>query len=175
VISGSELDVFDFGQGSSITAKDNGGCGLALVSGGLLLVVAPPPLFGSGINVITLQNNAACGIFMPATGFIESPLGAARIIVEGSPVGLMFGDNSGANIIGGLRVAKNGVGVLGDGGGSMTFGSMGANVSFIQGNTTDVDLRFGSRATFCSMTVGTVRNDGTALARTLPACPSPPL
>jgi hypothetical protein len=57
----------------------------------------------------------------------------------------------------------------------MTFGSFGPNSSSITGNTAaDVDLRFGSRVTFCgATTVGTVANDGTALSRTLGACPPP--
>lgn len=174
VIVGSELDVFDFGQGNHIIASHNGGCGLAIISGGLLLVLSPPPLFGSGINVFTVKDNGACGIFIPTNGSIESPLGAAKFIIENNPVGLSYGNNSGGVILGGLQVQNNGVGVLADGAGSITFGSFADNTSFISDNsTTDVDLRFGSRVTFCDMTVGAVLKDDTALTQTLSPCPSP--
>lgn len=176
VIAGSELDIFDFGQGSHITANNNGGCGLAIVSGGLLLVLSPPPLFGSGINVVTVRSNNVCGVFMPTNGHIESPLGAAKFVIENNPVGLNFGNNSGGFIIGGLQLHNNEIGVLADGAGSITFGSFAGNPSSITGNTTaDLDLNFGSRVTFCDITVGTVVNDSTALTRTVSTCPAPPL
>ncbi|NIV36183.1 MAG: hypothetical protein GWN58_44070, partial [Anaerolineae bacterium] len=51
VIDSVEFAIFGFAasQGSSITANDNGGCGLAIISSGRLVVVSPPPFFGSGI------------------------------------------------------------------------------------------------------------------------------
>jgi hypothetical protein len=175
VMAGSELNIFDFGQGSNITTSGNGGCGIAIVSGAHLLVLSPPPLFGSGINVITVQDNGVCGFFMPVNGSVESPLGAARFIVENNPVGLALGNNSAGFILGGLQVQGNGIGVLADGTGHITFGAFVGNPSFITGNiVTDVDLQFGSRATFCDITIDNVNNDSTALVRTLPSCPAPP-
>lgn len=176
VMAGSELNIYDFGQGSNITASGNGGCGIAIVSGAHMLVLSPPPLFGSGINVITVKDNGVCGFFMPANGSVESPLGAARFIVENNPVGLIMGNNSSGFVFGGLQVQGNGIGVLADGAGHISFGSFAGNLSFITGNiVADVDLHFGTRITFCEITVGTVTNDTTALARTLPSCPAPPL
>jgi hypothetical protein len=176
LIGGSDLYIrgFPTPQPSSISANSNGLCGLLIPSGGRLVVQVPGPFFGSGINLIRAENNGACGISLPVDGAIDSPFGGAQFIIANNPVGLRYGNNSGGLILGGLQVHNNGIGVLANGAGHMTFGSFGPNTSSITGNSTDVDLRFGSRVTFCGMTtVGTVTNDSTALARTLANCPPP--
>ena len=100
-----------------------------------------------------------------------APFATAKFVIENNPIGLNFGDESGAVIIGGLSVRNNETGVLADGAGSLTFVSVPPNPSVIENNDTDVDLLFGSRLTAGGAPLGPVQCDGTALIRGRAVCP----
>jgi hypothetical protein len=162
--SGSQLAIFGFNvsQGSTLTASGNGRGGIVMTGGSL-------EVYGLGPNVITASNNGE-GIFV-AGGFIVSPSGAGKFVIENNPVGLNFGPAGGAVIVGGLTVRNNKTGVLADGAGPLTFVSIPPNPSSVTGNATDVDLRFGTRATFGGVTIGTITCDNTVLSRGTTTCP----
>jgi hypothetical protein len=173
VLNGATMAIsgFDTAQGSSITANNNQ-CGLVAGGGGRFNIIGTPST-PPGANVITVKNNADCGIWLPGSGSLESPSGAGKFIVEGNSVGIRLGDNSTALIIGGARVQSNtSEGLLADGAGALTFVSVPPNPSVILGNGTDVSLHFGTRATFGDVTIGMIFTDGTAVCRGLPpTCP----
>jgi hypothetical protein len=162
--SGSLLAIFGFNvsQGSTLTANANGRAGIVLTGGSL-------EVYGSGPNIITATNNGE-GIFV-AGGFIVSSSGAGKFVIENNPVGLNFGPAGGAVIVGGLTVRNNKTGILADGAGPLTFVSIPPNPSAVTGNGTDVDLLFGTRATFGGATIGTITCDKTVLSRGTTMCP----
>ena len=157
-------------QGSTLTVNGNGESGILLDSSSLSVFGEP---FGSAANVITVSNNGVNGIWLPSLASIISPFATAQFVIENNPTGINFESNSGAIIIGGLTVRNNGTGVLADGAGALTLVSIPPNPSSITDNTdVDVDLRFGSRATFGGPPfVGSVACDGTVLIRGSAGCP----
>ena len=160
---------FSRSQGSTITADDNSGDGMA-ISGGSLTVFGGS-FFGSGANTISASGNGAAGVWLPGWGKIVAPFATARFVIESNTIGLNFGDGSGAAIIGGLSVRNNKTGVLADGAGSLSFVSVPPNPSVIEDNETDVELLFGSRLTAGGVPLGPVKCDGTALIRGSAVCP----
>ena len=160
--SNSQLAVFGFAgsQGSTFTIDANGQAGLGL--GSSLLNV-----FSESTIAIT---NSPLGILCGA-GKIISPFGVGRFVIENNVVGLDFGLDGTALLVGGLTVRNNGTGVRGDGAGVLTFISIPSNPSAITGNGVDVDLRFGARATIEGVDVGTITCDSTVLSRGTTVCP----
>ena len=160
--SNSQLAVFGFAgsQGSTFTIDANGGGGIVL--GDSILNV-----FESTTIAIT---NSPLGILVGA-GKIISPFGVGTFVIENNGVGLDFGLDGTALLVGGLTVRNNGTGVRGDGAGVLTFISIPENPSAITGNGVDVDLRFGARATFDGVDVGTITCDSTVLSRGTTVCP----
>ena len=160
--SNSQLAVFGFAgsQGSTFTIDANGG-------GGILLGDSILNVFSESTIAIT---NSPLGILCGA-GKIISPFGVARFVIENNVVGLDFGLDGTALLVGGLTVRNNGTGVRGDGAGVLTFISIPSNPSAITGNGVDVDLRFGARATIEGVEVGTITCDSTVLSRGTTVCP----
>jgi len=160
--SNSQLAVFGFdvSRGSTFTIDANGGGGIVL--GDSILNV-----FESTTISIT---NSALGILVGA-GKIISPFGVGTFVIENNGVGLDFGLDGTALLVGGLTVRNNGTGVRGDGAGVLTFISIPENPSAITGNGVDVDLRFGARATIEGVDVGTITCDSTVLSRGTTVCP----
>ena len=160
--SNSQLAVFGFtgSQGSTFTIDANGG-------GGILLGDSILNVFSESTIAIT---NSPLGILCGA-GKIISPFGVARFVIENNVVGLDFGLDGTALLVGGLTVRNNGTGVRGDGAGVLTFISIPSNPSAITGNGVDVDLRFGARATIEGVDVGTITCDSTVLSRGTTVCP----
>ena len=160
--SNSQLAVFGFAgsQGSTFTIDANGG-------GGILLGDSILNVFSESTIAIT---NSPLGILCGA-GKIISPFGVGRFVIENNGVGLDFGLDGTALLVGGLTVRNNGTGVRGDGAGVLTFISIPSNPSAITGNGVDVDLRFGARATFDGVDVGTITCDSTVLSRGTTVCP----
>ena len=160
--SNSQLAVFGFAgsQGSTVTIDANGRAGIVL--GDSILNV-----FESTTISIT---NSPLGILVGA-GKIISPFGVGTFVIENNGVGLDFGLDGTALLVGGLTVRNNGTGVRGDGAGVLTFISIPPNPSAITGNGVDVDLRFGARATFAGVDVGTITCDSTVLSRGTTVCP----
>jgi hypothetical protein len=62
-------------------------------------------------------------------------------------------------------------GVLADGAGTLTLGSIADNPSTITGNGTDMRLLFGTRSTIEGVTIGTLSCDATVLSRGTKICP----
>jgi hypothetical protein len=79
----------------------------------------------------------------------------------------------GTNILirGGLSVQGNATGVVADGAGTLTLGSVDDNPSAITGNGTDMRLQFGTRSTIEGVTIGTLVCDATVLSRGTKICP----
>ena len=160
--SNSQLAVFGFAgsQGSTFTIDANGG-------GGILLGDSILNVFSESTIAIT---NSPLGILCGA-GKIISPFGVGTFVIENNGVGLDFGLDGTALLVGGLTVRNNGTGVRGDGAGVLTFISIPPNPSAITGNGVDVDLRFGARATIEGVDVGTITCDSTVLSRGTTVCP----
>jgi hypothetical protein len=171
VVGGSQLVIFAFAesQSSTLTAKGNGASGIVVLTGSL--EVYPPQLPNNGAATITSANNGTDGIAL-FNGFLVSPFGTARFVVENNKVGMNFGQGSGATIVGGLMVQNNAtVGLLADSADSLTLTSIPANPSAILGNDRDVDVRFGTRITVAGVAIGTMVCDGTVLSRGSTTCP----
>ena len=127
--------------------------------------------FGSGAYIITAANNGADGILVSA-GFLASPFGTGKFVLENNTTGLNFINGAGAVIRGGLSVQNNGTGVLADGADTLTLVSIPPNPSVVENNGTNVDLKFGTRATFEEVTIGgTITCDATVLIRGSTVCP----
>jgi hypothetical protein len=162
--SNSQLAVFSHAasRGSTFTIDANGGGGIVL--GDSILNV-----FRSE-STITITNSPL-GILVGA-GKIISPDGAGTFVIENNGVGLDFGLDGTALLVGGLTVRNNGTGVrTTNGAGVLTFISIPSNPSAITGNGVDVDLVFGARATFDGVDVGTITCDSTVLSRGTTVCP----
>src|SRR4029434_2246719 len=114
--------------------------------------------------------NSPLGILVAASKII-SPNGVGRYVIKASGGGLDCSLDGAALLVGGLTVRNNGTGVRGDGAGVLTFISIPSNPSAITGNGVDVDLRFGARATFDGVDVGTITCDSTVLSRGTTVCP----
>jgi hypothetical protein len=88
---------------------------------------------------------------------------------------VVLSEGASALLVGGLTVEQNQTGLLADGAGTLTLVSIPPNPSSIQNNGgnggTDVDLRFGTRATLVNVAIGTIVCDGTVLSRGTKLCP----
>ncbi len=159
----SQLAVFGFASSarSTLTVDANVQGGI-LIGDGLLNVFAE--------TTITVTNSPV-GIRV-LNGNIVSPFGSGTFIIENNDVGLDFRLGGTAIFRGGLTVRNNGTGVQTEhGAGVLWFISIPPNPSAITGNGLDVDLRFGARATFDGVAVGTITCDGTVLSRGTTVCP----
>jgi hypothetical protein len=171
LVAGSgQVAIFGFtaAQGSTLTANGNGDRGIIIA--GSLLTILGGDFFGSGANVITATNNGADGILVSA-GFFTSPFGTGKFVLENNTTGLNFINGAGAVIRGGLSVQNNGTGVSADGAGTLTLVSIPSNPSVVENNGTDVDLKFGTRATFDGVSIGNITCDPTVLSRGSTVCP----
>jgi hypothetical protein len=161
---------FTAAQGSTLTANGNGNLGIIIFTPQSQLTILSSDV-GSGANIITAANSGADGILVSA-GFIASPFGTGKFVLEHNTTGLNLIEGAGAVVTGGLSVRNNGTGVLTDGTGTLTLVSVPSNPSSIQNNNgTDVDLKFGTRATFDGVTIGTITCDATVLSRGTTVCP----
>lgn len=166
--AGSSLTSFLFAaaQGSTLTVTNHGFAGLIVFNAALELYATN--------STISAANNGI-GIYLPLNGQITntSPFGGAAFLLENNGVGLQFEGGSGAQIVGGpLTVQNNGTGILADGAGTLTLVSAPPGASSIQNNTgTDVDLKFGTRATLDGVAVSTITCDATVLSRGSTVCP----
>jgi Right handed beta helix region len=174
LLAGSgQVAIFGFtaAQGSTLTANGNGNFGIIIFTPQSQLTIFGADFFGSGANIVTAANTGADGILVSA-GFLASPFGTGKFILENNATGLNFIEGAGAVITGGLSVRNNGKGVLADGAGNLTLVSVPSNPSSIENNTgTDVELAFGTRVTFGGVTIGTITCDATVLSRGTTVCP----
>jgi Right handed beta helix region len=172
LVAGSgQVAIFGFtaAQGSTLTTRGNGSWGI-IIFGSQFTILGSD--FGSGTNIITAANNGADGIFV-SDGVIASPFGTGKFVLENNvSAGLNLINGAGAIITGGLSVRNNGTGVSSDGAGTLTLASIPTNPSTITNNSTfDVDLKFGTRATFDGVTIGNITCDATVLSRGTTVCP----
>jgi len=159
-------------QGSTLTAHNNGAEGIFVATGSLSFFGGPFAGTGS-LATISASNNGGSGIAIGLDGAVVSPFAAAKFIIENNQRnGLEVGEGGSTLIIGGLTVQNNQTGLQADGAGTLTFVSVPSNPSNIQNNNgTDVDLRFGTRATFQDVAIGTITCDATVLSRGTTVCP----
>jgi hypothetical protein len=168
----------DTAKGGSLTVTHN------LVSG---MVVLNSALDVYSDNAIITASNNPIGIDLAAGGAIASPFGiekairfvienngiekGIRFVIENNGVGLNVGQSSNVVIVGGLAVRNNTTaGIIADSG-SLTLVGAPPNPSSIAGNALDLDLRFGTRATFSGVTFATKKCEPTVLARGIAGCP----
>jgi hypothetical protein len=148
---------------STLTANGNGFAGI-LVAGGAKLTALPR-------CKITVANNNVFGLVV-ANGVAGVVNGNAEFVAEGNQIGLRFEQVGTAIFQGGpLTVRNNGVGLMGDGAGTLTILSDPAKPSSITNNGLDVDLKFGTRATFQGVAIGSITCDATVLSRGTTVCP----
>jgi hypothetical protein len=163
--SNSQLATFDYAgsRGSTLTLDANVEAGIS-VGDSVLNVFADKTTISA--------TNSAFGIIVRGLGNILSPYGYGTFVIENNVVGLDFRLGGGAIFRGGLNVRNNGTGIrTQDGAGVLWLISIPPNPSAITGNGLDVDLRFGARATFDGVAVGTITCDATVLSRGSTVCP----
>jgi hypothetical protein len=160
--SGSHLAIFGWqsAAGSTVTANGNGFAGLVFGQGTLTTYVP---------SVISASNNQL-GMLVNDSDLI-APFGTARFRLENNTVGMSIGLGTNILIRGGLSVQGNATGVVADGAGTLTLGSVDDNPSAITGNGTDMRLQFGTRSTIEGVTIGTLVCDATVLSRGTKICP----
>ena len=194
VQSGSTLEI----RGASVHASHNGGSGVDIVDSqvvifgypesegsrlvanhnqvdGISVAMGSLSIFGgggfAGNFTISTSHNGGSGILLIVDGTMVSPGAAARIISKHNAVGVFLGEGGRAFLVGGLTVQSNQTGLLGDAAGTITLISDPSNPSSITNNDQDVDLKFGTRATFDGVTIGTIACDATVLSRGSTVCP----
>ena len=100
------------------------------------------------------------------------PGGGSTFVIEGNAVGVQAQQGAGVLFQSGLLSIKgNGLGLVGDGAGTLTVNAAAPNPSNISGNGLDVNLRFGTRATFNGVTIGSISCDTTVLSEGSTVCP----
>ena len=167
VVGSGQLAIFGFpsSAGSSLTVNNNGFAGIVL--GNSQFNVYPAA-------TVTATNNGVFGMLLVGGGaFITTlPGGGSTFVIEGKAVGVNAQQGAGVLFQGGLLSIKgNGVGLFGDGAGTLTFRAAAPNPSSISGNGLDVNLRFGTRATFDGVTIGSITCDATVLSEGSTVCP----
>ncbi len=96
--------------------------------------------------------------------------GFGTFLLEDNTIGLFLDVQAAGFFIGGLTVRNNDTGILADGADTLTVVSIQPNPSDLTGNTTDVDLRFGTRTTFDGVPIDTLNCDATVLSRGRTVC-----
>ena len=153
---------FTASRGSTITASHNRGAAIGI--GTSLFSIFGP-------ITITAENNGF-GLFCPAGGKLLDPFGRGTFVLRNNRIGMFFDAGCSALVNPAkLTVQNNGTGILADGASFLSFVTDPPNGSEITGNDTDVNLKFGTRATFQGITIGTIVCDKTVLTRGTTVCP----
>jgi len=166
VVGSGQLALFGFAATAGSTLEANGNGFAGIIVAGSLFTVYPP-------STVTTSNNGAFGLFFSGNAFLGTVVGSsAKFVAANNGVGLYFQLGSGAAFNGAqLLVTGNGVGLSGDGAGTLFALSQSATPSTISGNGLDVRLAFGTRATFDGVTIGSITCDATVLSRGTTVCP----
>ena len=152
----------NIGRGSAITATNNRVAGIGIGASNF-------DIFAT--ITVTAENNGF-GLFCPAGGKLLDPFGRGTFVFRNNGTGLFFSAGCLALVNPAmLTVQNNSTGMLADAADTLSFVTNPPNGSAISGNGTDVDLRFGTRATIQGITVGTIVCDGTILSRGSTKCP----
>jgi hypothetical protein len=135
-LSGASLNIgIGCSLGCRIMANDNGGDGLSIGGGQLVIGGNAPP----GNTVVTAMNNKGSGVNLLGFSSLVNT-GTGRFVLKGNAVGLNVGSESSVLMIGGLDVENNATCLLADGAGSPTLVSIPPNPSAIRSNgAADVD------------------------------------
>jgi hypothetical protein len=166
IIAGSRSHVAIFGwdaaTGSTLTASGNAVAGLGFANSSLTT-------FSN--SVITSTNNGA-GLLLAPGGTVDSPpFAGATFVLHDNGVGMNMLPGSSVFMIGGLNVHDNGIGALVDEASLYLASGQGLAAS-VAGNTTNVQLSFGSRSTIQNVTIGSpLVCDATVLSRGTTTCP----
>jgi hypothetical protein len=181
-------------RGAHVNASNNGAFGIAVTSGqlaifgfaisaGSTLDASGNGLAGIGVGAasrmtvyraasVTASGNGVFGLAIRGNGFLLTLPEGATFLIENNGVGINAMHGAGFIFQGGqLTVTNNGVGLVGDGAGTLTIDSVPATPSSISGNGLDVSLAFGTRATFEGVTIGSITCDPTVLSRGTTVCP----
>jgi hypothetical protein len=149
-------------QRSSIIASNNVGAGIGIGTSTF-------EIFGT--TEITAENNRF-GLFCPNGGRLTDPFGRGTFVFRNNGIGMLFTAGCSALVNPArLTVQHNGTGILADAADTLSFVRDPPNGSAITGNGTDVDLKFGTRATLQGITIGTIVCDKTVLSRGSTVCP----
>ena len=123
---------------------------------------------------VTASSNGVFGMLLAGGGALIGTLpgGGSTFVIEGNAIGISA--QAGAGVLlqsGPLSVKNNGVGLAGDGAGTLTVRAAAPHPAAISGNGLDVNLQFGTRATFDGVTIGSITCDTTVLSRGSTICP----
>jgi hypothetical protein len=167
VVTTGQLAIFGFGvsEGSTLDANENGLAGIFVGTSRMTVFPAAK---------VTASRNGVFGLALLGNGFlITLPERGATFLIENNTVGISAQQGGGFIFQGGqLTVTNNEVGLAGDGAGTLTILSRRATPSSISGNRKlDVDLKFGTRATFQGVAIGSITCDATVLSRGTTVCP----
>lgn len=156
------------GAPSQITTNGNGEFGINLLGDVTLASRGGTSTITAMHNPVGLRviGNAAV---VNHPNFLPGDIGGV-FRFEHNTTGVQLDVQAGFFSIGGLTVQNNTTGLLADGANTVTVVSIPPNPSTITGNVTDVDLRFGTRATF-NVPIGTITCDDTVLIRGTTVCP----
>src|SRR5262245_59357974 len=133
----------DVSAGSTLDANDNGLAGIGV--GASRMTVFPAAK-------VTASRNGVFGLVLCGNGFLIALPGRATFLIRNNAVGISAQLGAGFIFQGGqLTVTNNGVGLGGDGAGTLTINSVPATPSSITGNGLDVNLAFGSPSTGLSL------------------------
>jgi hypothetical protein len=166
VVGSGQLAIFGFAVSASSTLDASGNGFAGIIVGGSLFTVYPAV-------TVTASGNGVFGIFLvgPST-IVTIPGIGPTFVVEGNGVGINVGQGAGVLLQGAqLSVKNNGVGLSADGAGTVTILSGGPTPPVISDNSVDIDLKFGTRATFDGVVAGSIACDNTVLSRGTPTCP----
>jgi hypothetical protein len=160
------------GSPSQITASGNGQQGINLCNAVTLMT-------RDSDGTITVRKNPTGILVIGNAAVVNNPIPVAgfpvrigtKFVIENNTTGVDLNLQSALFLIGGLTVRNNTTGVLADGADTVTVVSTPTNPSSITGNRTDVDLRFGTRATFNGVPIGSITCDDTVLSRGTTVCP----
>jgi hypothetical protein len=143
-VGGNSLDEL-----TGCTVRDNGSDGLDVFTSSSVILT----------GIITANHNAGNGITIN---------GQSMMVIRGAQV--QVNDNEAF----GLVVAGSRAAIFrfaASQGSTLTLASTPTNPSVVEDNGTDVDLKFGTRATIDGVTVGSITCDATVLSRGTTVCP----
>lgn len=105
----------DSAVGSTLSARNNAAIGIQLGQGVLMVAGEGRPVANT---LIESSNNGGPGLIALAGSQVLSPFGAARLVFENNPVGMVLATNASAEIRGGLQIHGNfGPGLVANGAG----------------------------------------------------------
>jgi len=168
LLSGSRVVNWAFAASSGNTLSvANNVVGIALVNSELTVYTPDAAINATGndVGIFAVGGDVFCGF------------GYGSLSMQGNGVGMQLTDGASATLACSLAVTANGIGINGDGAGTVTLGGWdgtptSAYSQVVQGNFgADVNLAFGTRITVQDADIGTMVCDPTVLSRGTTTCP----